>query len=384
MIRRRCYATILILLLFLGADVRAETLSKDGMRSLFDTLDEAIQGGEGYSADTNDAGMLAWSESYLLEAYLDMYEATRDDKYLTRFIRQAERVCGNTDKARGVMDYKGAYRNGWSSTKYSKGGEPVVHLVHSAMILHPLVRFSGMVKSAPELSRYGEVAGRFVVLAESGVAEFEKQWRYDPKTGQGTYWFAGDEPIETNLSAPMPLNAPLAMGQVIIELYRITGKKQYLDKATALSKYFKAGLRQGPGGTYIWGYRQDMKKWGKQEDISHGAIDVGFAARAYREGIVFTKDDMARFSRTLVQSKKDGLYHIYVDGTSDAGDRKIFSDSSGLWLELAVYDCGIYDSVYEYLPERVKGSRKVHPQVLQGIAKLMKHYDRCRGAGPKG
>ncbi|MBE0603187.1 MAG: hypothetical protein IH611_06105 [Deltaproteobacteria bacterium] len=372
---------LVILLLCLGTGAQAGPVREGGMRNLFDTLDAAINNGEGYGSYNNASGTLAWAESYLLEAYLDMYEATKDNAYLDKFVRQAERVSGATDKARGTKDYRGVSLNGWSSTKYSRNGEPVVFIVHSGMILYPLVRFAEIVAGEPSLSRHGDAARRFVRLAEAAVSEFDNVWRSVPETGEGTYRFSGDEPLQADLSAPMALNGPLSLGRVIVALHRLTGKEAYLEKATGLAKYFKAGLRLNPDGAYFWGYRRDLDRFPKVEDISHGAIDVDFAFQAFQAGIVFTCEDMRRFSRTLVQARMGDLYSIHVNGTGGGGNQVVQSDTSGGWLELASCDCGVYESVFDYMSSRVKGDKKEHPQVLLGIAKLVKYHDRCRRSG---
>ncbi|MBE0604260.1 MAG: hypothetical protein IH611_11650 [Deltaproteobacteria bacterium] len=374
----RTLKVFMILLLFLGAEALAEPFDKGGMRNLFDAMDAAINEGEGYSKQNNAAGNLAWAESYLLEAYLNMYEATKDGAYLKKFVRHADRVAGATDKAKGAKDHRGASLYGWSSTKYGKNREPVVYLVHSGMILFPMVRFAEMVKNDPTLSLHEETARRYVRLAETAVAEFDDTWGADPASGGGFYWSIADDPRKGKLRAPSALNVTLSLGRVIVVLYRITGKDAYLEKATGLAKYFKAGLRGGPDGIYVWGYQQDLKANPRYEDIAHGAIDVDFAYQAYRSGIVFTDEDMRRFSRTLIRAKKGSRYSEYVNGTSNREKPTDYSDSSGRWLELASCGCEIYESVSDYMSTRVERGKKEHPVVLLGVAKLLKYHDRCR------
>ncbi len=50
-------------------------------------------------------------------------------------------------------------------------------------------------------------------------------------------------------------------------------------------------------------------------------------------------------------------------------------------LELASIDCGVHESVRSYMASRVRGDRKEHPQILLGIAKLLKYADRCGRSG---
>ncbi|RJQ52735.1 MAG: hypothetical protein C4521_09515 [Actinobacteria bacterium] len=77
----------------------------------FDTLDQA--GGAWYMTATNELGQYAWGESYVLAAYVMMYEATGETRYLDKFVEHANAVSAATDAARGVKDYRGKTLGAW-------------------------------------------------------------------------------------------------------------------------------------------------------------------------------------------------------------------------------------------------------------------------------
>lgn len=375
-----------IFLCFLFQRTNADEFSKEWLVSRFEKFDFVINRGEGYSQSTNESGALAWGESYLLEAYLDMWEATQDERYIKKFADHANRVISNTDKARDIKDYKGRLRMGWSVTKYSKDEKPMVHLVHSAMILYPLVKFCFIIKKQDKIVGYDDIADNYLNFVQGAVSEFEGQWRFNPLTGEGSYWFEGDEPLETDLLAPMPFNGPLAMGRVLILLYQITKDEVYLKKVKALALNFKNNLIETKDGYYIWGYRPNLEKYPQMEDISHGAIAIDFAVLAYKNGIVFQKSDMDKFAKTLLNAKKKAkrfAFSKFVDGTDDPVD-KPYSNSPGdvsgvavgRWLELSSFSCEVYRVIYDYMKEKIKSSTKEHPAVMLGIAKLIK-YSAC-------
>ncbi len=365
---------MIVPIIFVADDLLAQVYDATWLINKFDQYDLYVDNGNGVSKLTNDNADLAWSESYFLEAYLDMYEATKNKKYIESFITQSQRVYNNSDNARGIKDYKGRTRTGWSSSKYSKNKESMIHLVHNGMILYPLVKFSLMVKNQKELSSYAIIANKFRQLAECAFTDFESQWRFDPRTGEGTYWFEGDEPLEADLNEPMPLNGPLSFGRVIVILYRVTGKQEYLLKARALAQYFKNHLIKN-NDAYVWGYRAEMNKYPTVEDFSHGSIDVDFVAQAYQAGIIFTKDDLEAFSRTLVQARIKDKFSTYVNGKSDVN--KDYSHFSGVWLELCSGTCTPYKKVYDYIVNRIKYSDRGWSPIMLGIAKLIKYYDKC-------
>src|SRR5262249_23237732 len=86
----------------------------------FDHMNRRINNGLGYCASLNTTGELAWGESYVLRAYLEMYRATRDTGYLDSFIEHFDRVLANRDNIRHARDY---YRKtalaSWGSNEYS-------------------------------------------------------------------------------------------------------------------------------------------------------------------------------------------------------------------------------------------------------------------------
>ena len=369
---------IIIYLLFIpwsDSIALGQDYSKDWLIAKFNTLDNAINHGEGYGNDTNEFAVLAWGESYILQAYLDMYQATKNKKYIEKFISQAKKVYQNTDSARNIKDYKGKKRSGWSATKYSKHQEPVVHIVHTGMVLYPLVKFSLMVKQDATLATYKDWADKFTELGEKAAREIDDQWGYNASTGEGSYRFVGDEPLKFSVKGQMPFNGQLAFGRVLIALYKITGKESYLSKARALATMFKRHLVTTPQGAYVWGYAPSTKIT-LMEDISHGGIDVDFAVEAAQANIVFNRTDLERFAKTILNAKKNNKFVEFVDGSGD-DPKDIYSSSSGPWLELSAVNCRVYGAVAGFLLDRVKQRTRETPQGLLGLAKLTKYFDQC-------
>lgn len=392
---------LIIILICVAQAIYAEEYDKSWLINKFNELDLAINNGEGYSTATNESGTLAWAQSYLLEAYLDMYKGTRDKRYIDKFLIQAKRVINSTDKARNITDYKGRSLYGWSSQRYSrpfgwKKGDKidlgvenkprVVLWVHTGMIVYPFEKFGLLVKSDQGLKKYKQDADTLVKFAKESVAVFKDRWRYDKKTKEGYFSVEEDEPVNWNYdeckgNCREAINGDLAIGRVFIGLCQLTANIEYCEKAKALAIKFKNNLIED-GERYIWHYRykEDQRFNKRIEDISHGAIDVDFAVQAYMAGIVFTKEDLKKFAKTLIKvKKKDDKFFMFVDGTDDEKNKTDYSDVSGRWLELSMVDCGVYEVVYNYMKNRIKNSKKEHPQVLLGIAKLIKYYDGCYG-----
>lgn len=333
----------------------------------FNMLETASIDGEKWTAYTNENGALAWGTSYLLDAYLTMYETTRDRKYLDKFTMIADAVADRTDARRDLVDYKGRKRKGWGAVKYSQAGERVVWLVHTGMITYPLVRFALIVGQMPSLYPLIGNAAYLQRLSEAAVREFDDQWRYDPSHGVGYYVFEDSDLLKQlpGSEMPVPFNQQLAAGRTFIILWKLTGNPAYRLKAEGLARHFKEHLRRDSTGAFRWDYwyGKGLLHYNSTEDVSHGAIDVDFALLAGRESLVFTDDDLARFGAAFFRD-------------TNVRDGKMLepNDAVGRWLDLAEVECGVYHAVAPYLMGK-KGAQ--HPQVLLGVAKLTKYVGKC-------
>lgn len=87
------------------AHTRTEWIAK------FNELDLVYNGLGLFESD--DSSTLAWAESYILRAYLNMYEATGDTNYLNSFVVHVDTMLGNMDDA----NHDGYY--GWDTMRYS-------------------------------------------------------------------------------------------------------------------------------------------------------------------------------------------------------------------------------------------------------------------------
>lgn len=93
-------------------------------RETFDTFDRLFheRGGAGQPDQPNEAGGLAWGQSYVLAAFMRMYAAYRDTYYLDRLVHNTDLVLGVRDNVRGVTDYTGRSLPAWrAANPYTAG-----------------------------------------------------------------------------------------------------------------------------------------------------------------------------------------------------------------------------------------------------------------------
>ena len=100
------------LLFVVSAAVFATAHTRSEWITQFDTLDASVNSGLGYSA-YDDSSTLAWAESYILRAYLNMYEGTGDTDYLDAFVTHMDTIVGNMDDG----DNDGY--DGWDTMRYA-------------------------------------------------------------------------------------------------------------------------------------------------------------------------------------------------------------------------------------------------------------------------
>jgi hypothetical protein len=86
-------------------------------RQTFDHFERIFREAEapGQPTETNERGRLAWGASYVMFAFIRMYETYKDIRYLDRFIRDADLVLAGRDSERGVTDYRGLSLPGWQA-----------------------------------------------------------------------------------------------------------------------------------------------------------------------------------------------------------------------------------------------------------------------------
>ncbi|GAA0934248.1 hypothetical protein GCM10009560_41200 [Nonomuraea longicatena] len=84
-------------------------------RATFDEFDRVFHqsGAAGQPGDTNEAGGLAWGQSYVLMGFVRMYEAYGDPHYLDRLVTNLDLILANRDSVRGVTDHRGRSLPGW-------------------------------------------------------------------------------------------------------------------------------------------------------------------------------------------------------------------------------------------------------------------------------
>ena len=251
------------------------------------------------------------------------------------------------------------------------GPAPLEYAVHEGMILYPVAQFIELALKDPRLQgRYEEKARAYLQLIEERVLKKQERHWLEVAPGMGAYRFT-ESPAERFPNRVMPHNQYLAPARVWLVLKDVSENPLYLERATRMANHFRHFLEK-TGNAYTWNY-WDWTEAGepdhsRPEDSSHGQIDVSFAVEAFRRGVVFTREDMLRFARTLTEQMWNGsLEEPRIGGRVDGpdGDSKIIRG----WIELCRWDPRIWD-IHWALFNRLERPGLDIPHLLYGRALL--------------
>lgn len=116
-------AVLMVLTVDLARAADAAALQKN-----FDDCATRVQAARANKASNNLSGGITWGDSYELDAYLLMYEVTKDADYIDYFVGLADMVnTARADKT-GTPDWKGVLHHGWLTDGPYTLGQPVTVL----------------------------------------------------------------------------------------------------------------------------------------------------------------------------------------------------------------------------------------------------------------
>lgn len=302
----------------------------------------------------NDAGGLAWGFASNTMAFNQMYASTGDEKYARAAERCIEHMVKVRDDQRGVTLDSGRHVAAWSATKYAKGRR-VLHAVHTGNITKAILQFLYEVKQRPEYrEKLGAKYDAYLKMAETALAEHDRQWREGPIEGEG-YYEAMEQEKKIN-GKPLPANRQSAMGWAQVYAWRVTGKEIYKERAVKLGWYFKNRLTLGKDGGYYWPFHLERAPVDKTpvepdflgEDVSHSGLTIQLPIVLAEEGWVFTEEDMGRFAKTVTEGfgRLGGVMLPYITG--EALDNPALATAVARYLPLAAYDREVGRRIAEY------------------------------------
>lgn len=286
-----------------------------------------------------------WSESKILEAFVEMYKATKDTQYLDSLVKHADELLSMRDDKTGRVDItNNRPMPGWGTDKYSCG-KRYVDVVHVAVLTYPMLFFAKVVEANQELhTRFGEKAKHYIAETIASLSTFDSEFR--TIGDEGFYFFperyrklgvCGNKNYPAWAGDERPFNYSLAIGRVHLRLYQLTHDNAHLIRAERIARRFKQFLRVS-NGAYVWVY------WvgGRVEDTSHGGLDIQFVKLASKMGVVFMETDLTRFANTFITNiaRNPERLCTHVDG--ERRGTANYNTACERWLDLAGVDERVY------------------------------------------
>ncbi len=352
--------------------------SLESLQEAFDVLDHAVNEGKGYKDFLNPAGfptgaLLAWSESYLMQAYAEMFRATGDERYLDKLYDHIDSVMRNRDDFRGQVDYKGDLVPAWGTNRYTKGGDWKHFVVHTGMITYPMLEFVQLVREHG-IERLSDEAEAILARVKESVDYHDDQWVVQD-LGFGVYTFREDYYGKPNYVCPLSQQA--AMGRSLVLLWKSTGEEQYRQKAADIATALRHSFLENEQGAYVWGVHPGpLSDSNPVADVSHSAVTIHFITLAYEAGIEFTAADTEKLTDTVKSFFRGGRALSRIDGTGDYA----YEITAGQYAFLAKYDHKIWQLCYDllFVLYRVELTARYFQEdwwgtVMLGIARLARY-----------
>jgi len=302
----------------------------------------------------NENGFLAWDTSPIMDS-LNVAGSLVPEAYPGKFVEVADKILAARDDRTGKPDYAGHLRRGWGSSRYSNDKKSrVVFLVHTGLIVYPLLRFAELQRLEGR-HEFDDKIRQYIRDAEDSLAEFDRDWVEEGP--EGYYVSERGEPTTLGDVAEkaLPVNMMAAAGRCDVLLYRLTGNQKYLNIATRLARYLKDRWkvkRVGDTETLVWSYWYSWPGHADvPEDVGHGGIEIEFMELCFEDKIVFDRHDVDRLLATFETTVFNGsAFSWRVDGSGGFGKA-----NAGRWIVWSKYDPRVLEILRSAYPCETAG-----------------------------
>ena len=309
-----------------------------------------------------------WHARSGMDQFVDNYELTKNTAWLDAGVRYYDFLISKMET--GPDGYKGWIGPYMYDKKYWIDSH-----VGDGILMNGILDFALVVMEDKGLkSKYGERAKVYTELAKKHLIEKNDKrgtWREDGpigayvsysqymEPGNLKEWKYSSEVIKSGLSHPF--NKQNDLGQVCLQIYRLTGEKFYRDRAEKIFLRMKRQL-QLTDNHYEWNYWEPFGPWDvnlEKNDFSHWVginPSAGYQARevaqmvdAYHAGVVFDETDIKRLINTHLEvmwnkdKENPAFTNSYIAHGVETSNKKNGKATGTLWTSLLGFDQGIRD-----------------------------------------
>jgi hypothetical protein len=263
---------------------------------------------------------LAWNWSFWGRALVFAYAATREMRFLDRFVEAFADILDQRDDRLGLPDAaKGRIVAGWAT---DLDGIRVNEGTVGGLVALPLCEFALVVRADTDAApRYGRLAADYMTVAEEVVWEYDEDYRLSDRGGHYVH------PVTGNVE---PLNHTHALAAAFVHLAVLTNRAQYGTRISQIAQRFLCSVTLEDNGAWSWPYigQPETSASPPAEKIWKAGTTVEFPAAAIRHGLAFC-EHVDALSRTLTLNvlRPDGI-NEYVTSRRTSLMRERFSGSS--------------------------------------------------------
>ena len=330
------------------------------LKQNFVLLDMELAKHDRYFKRDNKNGGLTWQDSKILLAYVKLYEKTGEPWLLEKAVKLSNDLLSFRDDETGIENFAGKITPTWSSERYTDGNR-YSHIVHSGMILYPIIRLAYILK-ADGVHDFESQQENFISRAEETVLYHEFQWNNET----GCYEFREDAAFLSYPGEALPFNQQTAFGRVLLFLYLLTENELYKKRAIKLVDFIKENFNLKEEA-YSWQYRN--APFSRVDDIGHAGLVIDFLALCYKYNIAVTDVDIQR----LIYTYKKNVFRFnskparYINGTGEGHELSLPG-----WLVLSFWDRTVYDETLQYFVEnKLYENMKCSGRYFQAISNFI-------------
>lgn len=260
--------------------------------------------------------------------------------------------------------------------------------VHDTMVMAAGAKFmlavySDEVLAAEKFDKtrtFKEVADSFLPVTELLVHKWDPHWR-EVGTDMGVYVWPMDD--SSNYAGnTLPHNQYIKMACVMMPLYEITKKEEYLNKAERMLRFFKStiiSVGEGDDAYCYWHYYDpafdnEKPQSSNSEDISHGCLELDAAIMGYERGIVFDESDMKKIANAFTTMLWDGnlenpvLYNYLSNDPQSSRYHVKMTSASNVrdWARLGKWNRDIAVAIVNFMSHN--NPRSGHPTKMLAYA----------------
>jgi hypothetical protein len=273
-----------------------------------------------------EEGVPGWKWSWLAEASVAAYEATRQPRFASPVLASFLLLLDERDDRRDRVDVvRGRTLRSWGVpaswwAQHSRGAFDLgwtANVDVAGRIAYPVLRLTRLLAAEGRPVTDDPATSGVVEACAAALREFDDDLDVVAGVG-GSYRRAALGDVE-------PLNHSLVAGRALLELAAVTGDGTARDQATELARFLRWSLRQGVGDAYVWAYRplphqpapaRPGRGW-KPNRSWKADVDASFALACHEHGLAFDTRDLARFARTFTRGVvlPDGTLNSFISPT---------------------------------------------------------------------